>query len=460
MPTPVQTRAERDISKLEAEVRDAKSALASARKPFLDSDGEVDVSQIDPRSEEYATFEKAGVAHDELRDQLHAALSVTRAFDHDAKSSELPERGEGVGASNANRGLKAAIERMHGAVDEILRTSTEAEASDGAKAGRWEKAMADFMAGSDKESVGNRQLGELVDRDGAKALITRGQGGLDNLLRAERGPLVDLAPFESYTILDLISTSPLSTNAFEYPTFLGRTGSAALIPDPTGTTITPGTDITLKPDITLGWGIVSDRARTIAAGAPMHRNSLEDLPQVRSVIEEQLPLAIRAVLQAQCLSGSGSGENLLGIRNRSGITTVARNAGGSEPNVDAIHRTLTQLRLTGDEASSIALNPVTWEGMRLSKNVSGDYYYGAPAIAGAPTLWGKLVVQDVNIATTEALSVDWAKIFLMIRSGLSTRASDSHLGYFMLNLVQFLCEGRFGLKVPRPSAIGKTTTLA
>lgn len=458
MPTATQSRAERDIASLEGQVRDAKTALEAARKPFLDTDGEVDVTQIDARSEEFKTFEKAGLEHDRLRDQLHAALSVTRVFDRDAKSDELQERGEGVGPGHqgTDRGFKAALDRMYGHVEDILRAADE----EGEGGGSYAKAAAKLRQGSEQESVGSFALGELADRDGAKTLITRGQGGLDNLVRADRGPLVDLSPFESYTLLDLISTQATSANSFEYPTFLGRTGSAAIIPDPTGTTITPGTDITMKPDIGLGWGLVTDRIRTLAAGIPIHRNSLDDIPLVKSTIEGQLPLAIRALLQAQALNGSGSGENLLGVRNRSGITTVARNSAGSETNVDAIHRTLTQVRLTGDEPSSIALNPTTFEGMRLSKNVQGDYYYGAPAIAGATTLWGKLVITDINVATTEALCVDWSQIILMIRSGLSTRASDSHLNYFMLNLVQFLCEGRFGLKVPRPSAIGKTTTLA
>lgn len=450
MPATFQARAENDISTLEGEIRDAKSALASAQKPF--AEGEKSLREVQASDPEYVALVEAGKKHDELVDQLHRALSVARYGDRDAKSDLIPERGEGVGRKHqgSDRGFKGALARLHDTADDLLR-----ETEDGT--GVYEKAAARLRKGTPREAVGSVDIGEIIDADGAKALITRGQGGLDNLVRPDRLPLVDSSPFESYTILDLMATMGTNQNSIEYPTFLGRSGSAAVIADPTSTSTTTG--VTTKPDIALTMGLQSERMRTIAAGIPIHRNSLDDIPMIRGMIEQQLPLAVRAELQAQALSGNGSGENFLGLRNRSGIVTVARNSAGSETNVDAIHRTLTQLRLTGDEATAIVLNPLVWEGIRLNKNVQGDYYYGAPAIAGAATLWGKLVITDINVPTTEALVVDWTKVVLMVRSGLSTRASDSHENFFMKNLVQFLCEGRFGLKVDRPSAVGKTTTL-
>jgi HK97 family phage major capsid protein len=436
-------QAERDIARLEGEVRDAASDLASTQKAF-EGKNILDVADDSP---ELVALSEAGKKYDALKDNLLTAVGRVRQFDRGAE--EVLQR-DGLGEGKASEGheSKAVQAPDFGArLDDIV-------SGDGFKS-----AMVKYAQATAAAPVGRSDYGEFANVHEAKALVTRGQGGIDFLSPPGRRPLVDLSPYEELTILDLVTVGSTDDNTIEYPAFLGRSGAAAVIPDPTGTT--PAT-ATLKPDIGLAWDIRTGRARTIAAGIPVHRNILEDNPAyLRTVIREQLIAALRTELHAQILSGSGVGENFTGILNTSGTVPIAAQDAThtTETDVEAIHRAITALRLTGDNATAIVVHPVDFEAIRLDKDTTGNYYYGPPATVGPLTIWGKRVVDSVAIPQGTALLADWSAVQLLFRKGISLLSSDSHSDFFMRNLIQFLAELRAMLLVTRPGAIVEITGL-
>jgi HK97 family phage major capsid protein len=365
-----------------------------------------------------------------------------------------------------DRGVEADVLRPGSKASESVRADGKPQVFDPRKAteilrsDQGQAALKRYQGGGGTSGpTGRFELGELATRDGAKALITYGQGGVNSLFRPDRRPLVDESAHYELTILDLVTIGSTDQNAVEYPAFTGYTGAAALIPDPVGPATT---DAALKPDIALGFALRNARVRTIAAGIPVHRNILEDNQvYLESVIQEQLYLAIRQVLQAQILSGDGTGENFTGVLATSGIVSIAKGSTGhtAENGADAIHRAITALRLTGDQASAVVMHPSDYEGLRLMKDTVGNYPYGPPSLAGPLTIWGLPIVSTIAVPQGTAILADWSFVQLLIRKSITLLSSDSHSDFFMRNLIQFLAEMRAALLVTRPRAVAKVTGL-
>ncbi len=71
--------------------------------------------------------------------------------------------------------------------------------------------------------------------------------------------------------------------------------------------------------------------RTIAHWEAAHRNVLADEPQLRSIVDNELLYGLRLTEDNQILSGAGTGEDLTGILNTTGIQTYAWSAGSTTP---------------------------------------------------------------------------------------------------------------------------------
>jgi len=251
-------------------------------------------------------------------------------------------------------------------------------------------------------------------------------------------------------VLDLITIGDTNSDTVEYVRQDDFTNVAAETAEATATTT--GT----KPEATIAFTKVTAAVKTIAHWIPATRRALADAGQLRTLVESQLRYGLEFRLESQVVAGDGTGENLTGIQNTSGILTQAK---GADTVADAIHKAITQVRLGFIEPNGIALHPNDWEIVRLSKDTTNQYLIGPPGIAAAEQLWGLPVAVSPAVSDDTGLVGDWRYATLWMREGAQVYASDSHDDFFVKNLVALLAELRAAFGVTMPKAFASVTGL-
>lgn len=249
-------------------------------------------------------------------------------------------------------------------------------------------------------------------------------------------------------VLDLVTIGSTGSDTVEYARQTAFTNVAAETPE--ATVVTDGA----KPEATIAFEKVTAPVRTIAHWIPATRRALADVPQLRTLIDSQLRYGLEFRLETQIVSGNGTGENLTGIENTAGILTQAK---GTDTEVDAIHKAITQIRLGFVEPNGVALHPNDWQAVRLSKDSTGNYLYGPPAIAGVEQVWGLPVATTPAVTENTGLVGDFRQATLWLREGVQVLASDSHSDFFVRNLVAILAEMRAAFGVLLPQSFAKVT---
>ena len=256
------------------------------------------------------------------------------------------------------------------------------------------------------------------------------------------------APRRQTRVLDLITMGQTGTDTVEYARQTAFTNVAAETAE--STVVTDGA----KPEASIAFEKVTAPVRTIAHWIPATRRALADVPQLRTLIDSQLRYGLEFRLESQVVAGDGAGENLTGILNTANILTQAK---GTDSEVDAIHKAITQIRLGFLEPNGVALHPNDWQAIRLAKNSGGDYYYGPPALAGTEQVWGVAVAVSPAVTENTGIVGDFRQATLWLREGVQVLASDSHSDFFVRNLVAILAEMRAAFGVLLPASFAKVT---
>lgn len=208
---------------------------------------------------------------------------------------------------------------------------------------------------------------------------------------------------------------------------------------------------------------VTETLKKIAGYIKISDEMTEDAAFLVSEIEGRLLYALQLEEENQLLNGSGTGQNIRGLLNRSGLQTET--AAGEADVFDAIYRALTKVELATDlVADGIAINPADYQKLRLSKDGNGQYIAGGPfqgqygngASLDNPAIWGKRTIVTPAIAAGTIL-VGAGKLGATVyrKGGLSLQATNTNEDDFVNNKVTILGEERLGLAVRRPSAFVK-----
>jgi HK97 family phage major capsid protein len=218
-----------------------------------------------------------------------------------------------------------------------------------------------------------------------------------------RSTLVDML-FPQINVLDLIPRATTESDSIEYIRQTTQTLAVAFVAEATGSALT-GTD-GRKPESTLAYQNVTAYVRTAAHWIPVTNRLLADAPAIRGVINSQMLMGLTQAVEAQVISGDGTGENLLGILNTPNIQTFAK---GAFNEVDAIFHARTLVR-TGSKLAptGVVMHPVDYEQVRLLRENAasatlGQYLMAPPTTAGVPTVFGMPVVESENIAPNTVL---------------------------------------------------------
>jgi HK97 family phage major capsid protein len=244
-------------------------------------------------------------------------------------------------------------------------------------------------------------------------------------------------------LLDLIPTGTTDSNVIEYVQVTAIPGSAA-----------PVDELVLKPQEGITAVSATAPVRTIAGWIKASRQSLDDVAGLSTLINTLLPYDVRRAIMAQILAGDGTGLNLTGLYNTTGVAKPALVTGDTP--ADSILRAMTSVILSFNEPSFVAMNPLTWQDLMLLKDTMGRYIYGSPGqLPGgvvAQTIWGLPIVTSVIVPQANPLVGDPMGCTLLVREGVNVKTSDSDQDDFVRNRITVLAETRVAFAVWRPSA--------
>ena len=259
--------------------------------------------------------------------------------------------------------------------------------------------------------------------------------------------MVISAPLNRLTVRNLLSPGETSSNAVAYLRETGWTNNAA----PVAENITkPYSDITYEE--------VLSGVKTIAHLLKVAKQTLDDLPQLRSVINGRLLNGLKRVEDAQLLFGTGVGVNLHGIYPQA--TAFANPSTKTTPknSLDIVRLAMLQVALADLNPTGHVLHDIDWTDIELIKDASTNgYLFSNPFGTLEPRLWGLPVAQTNqsgmlgNFLTGSF--AEGAQIF--DREDANVVVSTENADDFEKNMVSIRAEERLALAVYRPQAFVK-----
>jgi HK97 family phage major capsid protein len=289
---------------------------------------------------------------------------------------------------------------------------------------------------ADKGYKGFRgEIGELA----VKTLLT----SADATPLEQRLPSIQLSAQEERTVADLMlqgTTTAQKISYYEETTF---TNAAAETDEGA-----------LKGESTLDFTLREDNVRKIATWIPVTDEMLEDVPGFESYLRGRMAFMVKAREELQLLRGDGSGQNIQGVYNRTGVQTVT---GYQSSTIDSILKAITEIQKDAFvEPTAMVIHPNDWFDVRTSKDTTGNYLLGPATLdPNAARPWGLQVRVTTNALENTALVGAFNQAQVYRRSGIAIAISTENEDYFTKNKVAVRAEERLALAVYRPSAFCK-----
>lgn len=237
----------------------------------------------------------------------------------------------------------------------------------------------------------------------------------------------------------------------------GYTNRARVVPERTsaaGGAATGGaTDVFgLKPKSELTIVPVTYPIATIAHIMYVHRNTLNDEPRIRGILDRDMIDGVKMAEDEQLLWGDGVGDNLTGLMNTPGIQTYAGLT--SDRRSAQVRRAATRAILAYFQPTGVVLHPLDWEAIELETDANGAY-----TVAVSVAVGGEKRVWRLNVADTPAMTQGnalvgafgtGAKVY--DREQVNIQVSTENRDLFERNAYTLRAEERLGLVVDRPES--------
>jgi HK97 family phage major capsid protein len=207
-----------------------------------------------------------------------------------------------------------------------------------------------------------------------------------------------------------------------------------------------------KPEATFATEEVIAPVKKIAVVGRVSDELFADYPAMQSYVDGRLRYMVAAKEEDQILNGNGTGSNLTGILNTSGVL-FQNSATGTL--IDNIHQAITKVRAEGFfEPDAIVIHPNDWQSLRLAKDNDDQYYSQGPfAQIGGNSIWGLPAVITTAIAEgTQLVGAFRLGAQLFYKNGVTVEASNSDGDDFTYNRMAIRVEERVALAVFRPTA--------
>ncbi|ODA67666.1 Phage capsid family protein [Methyloligella halotolerans] len=269
---------------------------------------------------------------------------------------------------------------------------------------------------------------------------TDSAGSVGDAIAPTRLPGIQPLPQRRMTVRDLISPGQMDGNTLEYVQETGFTNNAA-----------PVAEGAAKPSSDIKLDLISTSAKVIAHWMKASRQVVDDIPQLRSMIDQRLLYGLAYVEEQQLLSGDGTGQNLHGI-----IPQATAYSAEFTPDdataIDTIRLAMLQAVLAEYPATGVVMHPTDWARVELTKDAGGNYIIGDPQGGISPTLW-RLPVVETQAITSDKFLVGAFRLGAQVFDRWDSRIETGYVNDdFTKNLVTILCEERLALAVYRPEA--------
>lgn len=269
----------------------------------------------------------------------------------------------------------------------------------------------------------------------------------------QRDPVVGIQN-RRVRVRDLFNVQQTNAQIIEYFRVSGFTNNASPVPQ------RASGNFAAKPHSSLAFAAHATAVRTIAHWEVAHRNTLSDEPQLRGIIDTELLYGLQLHEDYQILQGTGTGEDLPGILNDTGIQTYRWQDGVALDNkADALRRAMTKILLAYYEPTGIAIHDSDWEDIELAKNSQGTYLFLTALAVGVEARLFR-----VPVSATPAIPEGTALVGafglgaqLYDREQANIRIAEQHSDFFVRNAVVVLAEERLALAIKRPESFCKVT---
>jgi HK97 family phage major capsid protein len=278
-----------------------------------------------------------------------------------------------------------------------------------------------------------------------KTLISTSAGFAPESMRSGD---VEGYPVEPVGLFDLIPKGSTSQAAYKYMRQTTRTEAAAERVEGSGA----------YAESAFAWTEITATVEDVGHWVPITAAQLEDVPQIRGLVDTDLRNGLRERLDYQLFNGSGSTPSLQGGVGLTGINV--QDAQGQMP-LDALYMGIQKCsRLGFVDANLVAVNGENWEPIQLMKTDDGQYIWGHPADIGPMRVWGRRLISAFRIAKGTALLGDFSKMLYAERKGITVEITDSHDTYFIYGKYAIRATTRGVFVWKRPSAFCKVTNIA
>lgn len=243
----------------------------------------------------------------------------------------------------------------------------------------------------------------------------------------------------------------------------GYTNRARTVPERTAADgVSPATGgatdvFGLKPKSELTIVPVTYPIATIAHIMYVHRNTLNDEPRLRGILDRDMIDGVKMAEDEQILWGDGVGENLTGLMNTTGVQNYTGLA--ADPFSSQIRRAATRSILAYFQPTGVVLHPLDWERIELEKDANGAYTVAVSvAVGGEKRVWRLAVTDTPAMVQGRGLVGAFgtgAKLY--DREEVNIQISTENRDLFERNAYTLRAEERLGIVVDRPESFVDVT---
>lgn len=262
------------------------------------------------------------------------------------------------------------------------------------------------------------------------------------ILSAERITGIVPLPRRRLTVRDLLRTKPITAGAVDWISELAFTNAAS-----------PQTEGSPKAESANTFAIKSEKTRTLAHWIPLSKQCVDDLPELRRFIDENLLYGLKLIEEWEILFGDGSGDHLHGLVHQAAAYAGTYSAAG-DTKLDVLRHAILELEASDRQCSGFILNPKDAHDVDLIKTEEGGINKGS-YLVGDPlggniqvkTLWNRAVVTTTAIPSGKFLAGNFANAIIGDRQGAVIDLSENYEDYFTRNLLCVRAEERICLAV-------------
>lgn len=288
------------------------------------------------------------------------------------------------------------------------------------------EALAGMKGGESKESI------RMTMKAAANMLISTNIVDNAQIPQADREAGITRAPRRNPFILQLINVGSITSNLWEWVQMVNHDGDAAMTAEGAK-----------KAQVDFDLALASAQVRKVTAFIKVSKEMLDDIALIEGEINQELAELINLKIDAQLLSGDGTGQNLTGIlENATAFAAGSFAAAVDEANnADVLRVAINQINVALFNPNYIVMHPSDVTAMELEKASDGHYILPPFRSIDGTVVKGLPVVENIGVTEGDFLVGDFSKSGARFREGLTF-----DVGYenddFTKNFVTILAEAR------------------